>query len=85
VQVPLSLATGPASQLNIGGYDLCSSLSAEAFGVLLQIILQAEYSLDGERSLHLLAVSTFGHEEFLLKQIGVTLLRFDNRKRFTFG
>lgn len=57
MEVPSALAACLASELDNGGYQFCSRLSAEVFGVILQTILQAEYTLDGERGLHLLAVS----------------------------
>lgn len=60
-RVSSSLAAALALQLDDGGYEFCSHLSADVFGVILQTILQTdEHSLDTERGLHLLAVSTLG-------------------------
>lgn len=39
-------------------HDICSRLDASIYGILIQIILQAEDCKEGERVFYLLAVST---------------------------
>jgi hypothetical protein len=39
------------------GYEICSRLDASLYSIIIQAILQADWCREGERGLHLLAVS----------------------------